>query len=354
MRRLLDAVGRPERAALALLAVWVAWSWVAALLAGRTPSVTSPYVLSPVVLVVGVLLGHLVATRVRPDVVVAGLVIATTIFLLGVIWTDGPAKRPTAYANANAAVAVQVIGLAGLVLLGSDRVRRVVLWLTVAGAVAVIAANASKAAFVVAVPLLAVIALMVWRPAGRARWAVLVGSVSIVAVAVGVVQLAAREQWPPWVLKALDPARQSLWSDALSLWATRPITGGGPGSLAEYSALGSDPDTASAHSSLLQIGAETGMVGVALFGSLVLGGLLWAARGRAPCAVVGVAAWTALLVHSLTDHLLEYAPVVLAAAFTLGWAVALAQKSSTSPRVSVQSPGDGGDAASGRVVSSGP
>jgi hypothetical protein len=60
-----------------------------------------------------------VATRLRTDVVVAGLVVVTTVLFLGVIWTDGPAKRPTAYANANAAVAVQVIGLAGLAMLGS-------------------------------------------------------------------------------------------------------------------------------------------------------------------------------------------------------------------------------------------
>ena len=180
MRRLLDRVGWPERAALALLALWVTWSWVAALLAGRMPSLTSPYVLSPVVLVVGVVLGRLVATRVRVEVVVAGLVVVTTVLFLGVIWTDGPAKRPTAYANANAALAVQVIGLAGLAMLRADRARRVVLWLTTAGAVAVIAANSSKAAFVVAVPLLAAIALMSWRPARRAWWAVLTGAASIV------------------------------------------------------------------------------------------------------------------------------------------------------------------------------
>lgn len=322
MRRLLDTVGWPERAALALLALWVGWSWVAALLANRMPSLTSPYVLSPVVLVASVTLGHLVATRLRRDVVVAGLIIVTTVLFLGVIWTEGPAKRPTAYANANAAVAVQVIGLAGLAMLGSDRVRRVILWLTVAGALAVIAANASKAALVVAVPLLVAIAFMVWRPATRAGWAVLVGSVSIVLSAWAVVHLAARDQWPPGVLRALDPARQSLWSDALSLWATHPVSGGGPGSLAEYSTLGGDPDTASAHSSLLQIGAETGLVGAALFGLIVVGGLLWAARGGAPHAVVAAAAWTALIVHSLSDHLLEYAVVVLAAGLTLGWACA--------------------------------
>ena len=319
MRGLLDRVGWPERAALTLLALWVGWAWVATLLADRIPSLTSPYVLSPVVLAAGVALGHVVATRL-PSVVVAGLVVVTTVLFLGVIWTDGPAKRPTAYANANAAVAVQVIGLAGLAMLGSDRVRRVVLWLTVGGALAVIAANASKAAFVVAVPLLGAIALMVWRPAGRAWWAVLGGALPIIGAAAGVVHLAAREQWPPRVLQAMDPARQSLWSDALSLWATHPVTGGGPGSLELYSTLGSDPDTASAHSSLLQIGAETGVVGVALFAMVVLGGLLWAARGVAPHAVVAAAAWTALLVHSLTDHLLEFPAVVLAAGIAVGWA----------------------------------
>ena len=81
--------------------------------------------------------------------------------LLGVISTDGPAKRPTGYANANAAPGRQVLGLCGLAMLRADRPRRIVLWVTtVAAVVAVIAANASKAAFVVAVPLVAVVALM--------------------------------------------------------------------------------------------------------------------------------------------------------------------------------------------------
>ena len=60
----------------------------------------------------------------------------------------------------------------------------------------------------------------------------------------------------------------------------------------------------------------------ALFGLIVVGGLLWAARGRAPYAVLAAAAWTALIVHSLSDHLLEYTVVVLAAGITLGWAAA--------------------------------
>lgn len=323
MRRLLDRVGRSERAALTLLGLWVGWTWVSALLADRMPSLTSPYVLSPVVLILGVVLGRLLATRVRGDVITAGLVVVTTVLFLAVVWTDGPAKRPTAYANANAALVVQVIGLCGLAMLGAGRAPRIVLWLTTAGAFAVIWANSSKAAFAVALPLLGAVALMAWRPARRAWWAVLIGAVSVTGASVVVVYLAGLAQWPPRALQALDPARQSLWSDALSLWTSHPLAGGGPGSLAEYSALGRDPDTSSAHSSILQVGAETGWVGVAILALIVLTGLLWSAQGAAPYAVIGAAAWTALLVHSLTDHLLEFGPVVLAAGLTIGWASAV-------------------------------
>ncbi len=320
MRAILDRVRWPERAALGLLTACVVWPWVAAALSGRTPSLTSPYVTAPLVLAVGVVLGRLVATRVSPRTTVAGLVVVTVVLFLSVIWTDGPAKRPTAYANANAAVAVQVIGLTGLAMLGAGRTRKVVLWLTAAGAVAVIYANSSKAAGAVAVPLLAAIALMAWRPARRPGWAVVLGATSIAAAAAGVVLLAGRAHWPAVVVGALDPARQELWQDALGLWREHPVTGGGPGSLAAYGRLSRDPDTVAAHSSILQFGAETGWVGVVLFALLVVGGLWWVTRGRAPNAVVAAAAWTALGIHSLVDHLLEYAPVVAAAGMVLGWA----------------------------------
>ena len=313
---------RWEAAAVGLLIVWVTWVWVAGLLAGRPLSLGSPYVVAPVALVAGVALGRTVAGRRRPGVAAAGLVIVTAVLLLAVLSTEGPAKRPIGYANANAALAVQLIGLCGLAMLGAHRPRRLVLWATTAGALAVVAANASKAALAVAVPLVAVVALMSWRPARRARWVIVASALAMATVAVGVVRLAAREQWPPAVVTALDPARQALWSDALSLWAAHPVPGAGPGAFAEYSRLGGDTDTASAHSSILQVGAETGAVGVVLFAVVILAGLLWAARGDAPDARVAAVAWTALVVHSFTDHLLEFVPVVLAAGITIGWAAA--------------------------------
>lgn len=319
MRRALHHLHTAERVGVVLVLASIAWSVVSALLADRMPSLTSPYVVAPVMLAVGVGLGRLVATRVRIEHVVAALVVLTTVLFLSVIWTDGPAKRPTAYANANAAIAVQVIGLAGLAMLGADRISRVILWLTAAGAVAVIDANSSRAAFVVAVPLLVAMALMAWRPARRSAWALALGALSMVVAAGWILALAARP-WPSAVSRGLDSTRQQLWQDALTLWRQHPVIGGGPGSFEEFSALAKDADTVAAHSSLLQVGAETGIVGAVLLGLLALTGLAIAARGAAPYAVVGAAAWTALGIHSLVDHLLEYPPVVIAAGMALGWA----------------------------------
>ena len=322
MPPLLSRLAWREGAAVGLLLVWVAWAWAAGQLADRPLSLTSPYIVAPLALAGAVSLGRFVRTSVRPDVVVTGLVIATAVLLLGVLTTEGPAKGPIGYANANAALAVQLIGLCGLVMLRASRSRRLVLWVTIAGAVAVVAANASKAALAVAVPMVAVVALMSWRPARRVGWVLVAAALTMTAAAVGVVYLAAREDWPTPVVLALDPARQALWSDALSLWAAHPVTGAGPGAFAEKSGLGGDADTASAHSSILQVGAETGAVGVVLFAVVILAGLLWAARGDGPDAVVAAVAWTALVVHSFTDHLLEFVPVVLAAGIMIGWAAA--------------------------------
>ena len=67
-------------------------------------------------------------------------------------------------------------------------------------------------------------------------------------------------------------------------------------------------------------GSETGWVGVAFLCLTTVAGLLWASRGTAKYAVVAAAGWTALLLHSLIDHLLEFPPVVIAAGLVLGWA----------------------------------
>lgn len=325
-------MGWPERAAVLILVAWVVWAVIATALAGRVLPLTSPYVVAPVVLVAGVVLGRFVAPHGARRATGLTLLALTAYLLIAVLWTSGPAKGPLSYANANAALAVQLIGLCGLVMVGATGRRRAVAAMGAVLGLATVAANYSIAGFVVAVPVLVVVAAMMWRPAHRrevALAAALFGLITVTSAAVVVAVLAMRANWPAWLLKALDPARQTMWHDAIELWERHPVLGAGPGTFQKVSRLGYDPDTAAAHSSVLQIGAETGWVGVTLLAGVIIAGLVWACRGTPANAVIGMAAWTALLVHSFADHLLEFVPVMLAAGLVLGWA-------GVQPRVSEQ------------------
>ena len=75
-----------------------------------------------------------------------------------------------------------------------------------------------------------------------------------------------------------------------------------------------------AHSSLLQTGSELGAVGALLLVLLLVTTTVVAARRGGAGALIGVAAWTALGVHSMMDHLLEQAVLVLVAGIVVGWA----------------------------------
>jgi O-antigen ligase len=310
----------PHRDGSLLLGVWVVWAATTALLHGRVLSPFSPYVVSPLVLAAGVALGRVVARRADRRLVDTLLLSLTAVLLVGVVATGGPAKGPLGYANANAALAVQVLALCGLAMVGAQIPRRLLLGVAGLGVVAVVALNASRAGLIVTLPLGCAIGVAVWRPDRRRRWALLAAAAALLAGAMGVVLLAGREDWPAWAVNGFDSTRQLLWHDALALWREHPVLGGGPGSFEATSPLAADVDTAAAHSSILQVGAETGAVGVVLLALLIATGLRYAARGAVPYALVAVAAWTALGLHSFVDHLVEYVPVVLAAGVVVGWA----------------------------------
>ena len=320
MHRLLDRLGWPELVGLGLLLSFVVWAGISAALADRTLSPTSPYVTTPLLLCVGVGLGRLIGPRATNWWVVGGLAASSLLFLVGVVWANGPAKGPIGYANANAAVAVQLVALCGLALLVAHGVDRLVLGLAVLVALLVVGLNRSAGGLVVGLPLAVLVLAMLWRPARQRWWAVLISAVSLVAGAAGIVWLAGLSPWPAWAVRAFDPVRQQLWHDAITLWRSHPVIGAGPGSFADATPLAVDADTSTAHSSVLQVGSETGLVGVGLLALVALVGVVIASRGPAPAAVIGIAGWTALGVHSLVDHLLEFAVVVVAAGMVLGWA----------------------------------
>src|SRR5699024_4643275 len=155
------------------------------------------------------------------------------------------------------------------------------------------------------------------------RVVVLIGTTVAVAAVLVVVFLGSRASWPAWLASgdSLSSARHTLWSDALSLWATAPFFGAGPGSFTPSSELASsEPSLASVHSLPLQVGSELGVVGLALLGLLFIGGLVFAARGTRPVAFIAIMAWTALAVHSSIDHLEDFPIVGFMGGVILGWA----------------------------------
>jgi len=324
--------------ALALEMAWVLWSVACAVRAdwGWTPAL--PYVLCPLVLVVGVASGAALRGRAHSPGLPVALVIVASALALGVLLAGAPGKAPLGYPNANAALGVQLVALGGLALLaqpaqpalpahpagrGPDAKGRALLVAATVLAAVGVALNRSAAGVAVVLPVLLVVALVVrYRPSAtwwRAASAAL-GAVACAGAGAVIVLAAGAPAFPGWAVVAFDPVREQLWQDAVALWQTRPISGSGPGSFAQATALATDPDTLAAHSSVLQVGAETGWVGVGFLALTGVAGLLWVARGRTPEAVLGAAAWAALIVHSTADHLVEFGPVVLLAGVVVGWA----------------------------------
>jgi hypothetical protein len=322
VRSFLDHVRWPESVGLALLLAWVAWVGAWLFVADRMPSLSSPYLVAPLVLVAGVVGGRALPRHGSAPRLHVVLLALAVVLVAGVPLTAEPGKAPLGYANANAALAVQLVGMSGLALLATPPRRRALLGATVLLGVLAVALNRSAAGLFVVGPVVAAVALTVWRPPRRRWWATALGAATVVASAALIMSLADRTPWPSWAHRAFDPVREQLWRDAIALWNVRPLIGSGPGSFSEATALSVDPDTSTAHSLVLQVGSETGWVGVTILALVAVTGLVLAAQGTAPATVVGTATWTALLVHSQVDHLLEFAPVVLAAGAVLGWASA--------------------------------
>lgn len=141
--------------------------------------------------------------------------------------------------------------------------------------------------------------------------------------AIAVLSLGLRDSWPSWLSAgdSLSSTRHTLWSDALKLWSLNPVIGAGPGTFTESSELASStPQLAAAHSSVLQVGAELGVIGVMLLAAIFIAGLLFATRGPGPHGLIAGAPWTFLAVHSSIDHLEDFPVVALTAGIVLGWA----------------------------------
>jgi O-antigen ligase len=122
--------------------------------------------------------------------------------------------------------------------------------------------------------------------------------------------------------EALSERRVALWHDAVDITVEHPLTGVGPGRFPQVSPTAmADADTQAAHSAVLEQAAETGLPGALLLVALMLWALIrtgpgdGGSRGRdaRAAAMVAVAAWLALALHTSVDYVADY-PAVLAVA----------------------------------------
>lgn len=334
------SVPGPERLALIALAAWYLWVLTSPLWSGQSLSLLSPYLHAPLFVSLGYVAGKFLAPRWRrwriPYVLVMLAIAALSVPF---------------YANAQGAVGVQLVALAGLMVLGArpildddDRATpstaRFVVVIAVLVILASFLAERSDAAGILLVAVAVTAAWVVSRRRDVSRSVpITIGALGFGAAAAVVAFLGSRESWPEALNQSgsLSAARHTLWSDALRLWWQNPITGAGTDTFTESSDIAShNSHLETAHSSVLQVGSELGLVGLLLFVGLLGIGLMLATNRPGPAAIIGAAAWTALAIHSTIDHLYEFPPVTLAAGLVLGWA-------NTRPPASLQAGPDPGE-----------
>jgi O-antigen ligase len=320
--RLADAVG----AALLLLVA------IAVVMAALVDGAGNPW---PALAAAGVAAAGYIAGRLSARVlpVVAVLVVGALLLLFiarPTALSGAAGAPPLHYANADAALYVQVAALAACVAAGATQAAWRALGALVTGALVVVTFLTGSLAGLVTGA--AVLAALLVTLAGRApprRLALAVGITLVLATHVAVLVLGAtsRPGRPETVAdtaaaSSLSQRRLALWSDAVAIAADHPLTGVGPREFPVVSPTArADTDTREAHSVTLQMAAETGWPGAAA----VLLLLLWAVArplvdtpADRPGVVITATAAGALAVHASIDYVLGFPAVVAVAAFVLG------------------------------------
>lgn len=278
-----------------------------------------PYLGFPIALLGGVYMGRRLRRLAVGVTLPATLALAAGVVLLAVPF----------YANAQAAWGLQLLSWAGLLALGlpdegERRFRRGSIAVGMLALAAVLLVARAQATSVLAAPIAFLLLCAVIMRCGPDRATVgFVGLSTVGAAAATVIGLGSLPAWPETLSAgtSLSSVRHQLWADALDLWQAHPVAGAGPGAVLAHSDLAaSDPTLERAHSSILQVGAELGTVGAVLFLAILVAGAAVALQGPRPTALIGVAAWSALGIHSMIDHLYEYPILTLTAGIVLGWA----------------------------------
>ena len=300
-----------------LLALWTLLS--AQLNGGRWVDVVATLGVCTVAYVAG-LLTHQARAAIGPAAaaaVVAAFLVSQNAF------SGAPLAGPLGYSNADAALLVQAAAAVGLAVAARTPNARL---LGVGGAAGLVALNlvtGSAGGLITGAVVLAAVAV---AASGYAPERSHVGVLLVLLVATPLLTvLMVTRPWLPGLdraTQALSQERVDLWNDALHLTAEHPWTGTGPATFSQKSRVASlDSDTRAAHSAPLEVGAELGLVGLALLAGVVVA-VAFAVRSTAATdpetALIAAAAWLALWMHASIDYVANFPAVLMAACFVVG------------------------------------
>jgi O-antigen ligase len=238
------------------------------------------------------------------------------------VLSSAPLSGPFGYVNAKAAFFLQASVAGVMVGLGSSwpaaRVAGAVMAVGFAGIV-IVSASIAAAGLLVALPAIALTATA-WRGsrAGVAICAALFGIALVGTIVLGAAYEPGKSISGPHRLST--ERRLTLWSEALEITADRPLLGVGPGRFQEVSPTArADRDARWAHHAFLQVGVETGVVGLLLLAGVFVWGFARLSVGPPDTVTaLGAAALAALGIHACLDYVLHFAPVSLAGALLVG------------------------------------
>lgn len=272
-----------------------------------------------------------VATRwQRPVVPFAVLAAVASLLVLGsVIPNLAALGPPLGYANANAALYVQMAVAAAMagVAFPTGPAMAIAGPLAAAFVLAAVVSGSVTAIVVIAVVVVLSVLLAVGRPAvGVGGGALAVLALVTATAFVGVARVnGAHSGLVSRAASLVDERRVVLWADAAVLARDHPIAGVGPARFQNLSPTArSDSDARWAHSGFLQQGAEGGAVALALLLAAFGWGFarVWAAGAGAAFTAFGALSLASLGLHAGVDYVLHFPVVPLVAAALIGAATA--------------------------------
>ncbi|MGN6242376.1 MAG: O-antigen ligase family protein [Motilibacteraceae bacterium] len=323
-----EPVARRVAAAGVLLICCAVWTGLCTAVAGRPIEHTLPLVGLVLLAGAALALGAALA-RVRPwlPATVLALGVLSLVALAPAPFGGGPLGGPLGYANADAALYVQ---LSAVLLVTAAPLRgpfRGVLALLAAVPVLLTAALGDRAAAGTGVLLLIVGWLLLAAPGHRVRRTALAAAgAAVVAAALFAPMVAAAELRPPTV----DSRRLALWHDGLDLVESAPAFGHGARTFPDTSPTArADADTRETHAEVLQVAAEGGLpaAGLLVGAELLLVAAL-AARGTGAAAVAAVG-FAVLCLQAGIDYVLHFPAVVAAGALVVGAGLGVSHRAVT-------------------------